>query len=203
MREWVSDAGRLEGCSRWMGRRQKKSGGRRWRVWSEGCVGGEGRRQSEESEREYRGGEIWRGSKVQSCWETCSRGIGSCSGCVDGQEASEEILAEGWCGLTFSSWAQGGQHCFGHAGECGWWSQGGQRGESCSTTFSLFSLWIAHTHSKMHLLDANNLLMPSKSNNNCSLTTIRYSINKNREMLVRVTRAFILVWLLLDNPRTF
>ena len=31
--------GEREGCSRWMGHRQKKSGGQRWRVWSEGCVG--------------------------------------------------------------------------------------------------------------------------------------------------------------------
>ena len=44
-----------------------KRAGAKGRVWSTGCVGGEGRRQSEESEREYRGGEIWRGSKAKSC----------------------------------------------------------------------------------------------------------------------------------------
>ena len=33
-REWVSDAGRLGGCSRGMGLRQKNGGGRWWRVWS-------------------------------------------------------------------------------------------------------------------------------------------------------------------------
>ena len=30
-------------CSRWMGHRQRKSGDQRWRVWSEGCAGREGR----------------------------------------------------------------------------------------------------------------------------------------------------------------
>ena len=76
-------------CGPWAEKEQ-----RRWRVSSEGCAGREGRRLSEVSGREYRGGVSWKGRWGQSFCETCSRGTGSCSECKDGQVASEGTLAE-------------------------------------------------------------------------------------------------------------
>ena len=53
--ERVLDAGKVEECSRLIGHRLKKSGDQKWRVWSEGCAGKDGRRLSKESKRVCRG----------------------------------------------------------------------------------------------------------------------------------------------------
>ena len=47
-----------------IGRERAWAGGR---VWSEGCAGGEGRRHSEDSGREYIGGVCRKGRREQSC----------------------------------------------------------------------------------------------------------------------------------------